>query len=79
MKQPYADKDKYLLKSTLVKLDKLAHFGLWCSSFLTLLMEYIAFACKEDSPVSPYMATIALQALDKNILSVFEQFSRIAS
>ena len=78
-KLPYADKDKNLLESTLAKLDKAARFGLRCSSFLALLTEYIAFACEEDSPVSPDMATIALQALDENISSVFEQFSRIVS
>ena len=57
-KLPYADKDKSLLESTLVKLDQAALLGLRCSSSLTLLMAYIAFACDEDSPVSPNMATI---------------------
>ena len=45
MKLPYADKDKSILESTLAKLNKVARFGLRCSSFLALLMEYIAFAC----------------------------------
>jgi hypothetical protein len=44
-----------------------------------LLTEYIAFTCKEDSPISPDLETIALQALDENIGYVFEQFSLIAS
>ena len=78
-KLPYADKDKSLLESTLVKLDKAAFFELRCSSFLTLLTGYIAFACEEDSPVSRDLATITVQAQDENISSVFKQFACIAS
>jgi hypothetical protein len=59
------------------KFNRAAHFGLQCLTFLTLLTEYVTRVCEENSPVSPDMVMLALQALDECVFTVFEQFSRM--